>query len=330
MLENMRPVVAAFAVCVSALALGACGYMGDPHPPALNRPMRVEDLTAVERGSKIIVQFTIPTLTTENLPIKPADRDIELRIGPPPPGEFTMEKWLATSDRVPVPAAGKAALAHVEVPAMKYYNKTVDIFVNVHGPKGHSVGWSAAAIVDVLPEVPTPEKLSAKDAPNAVHLEWTAAAPEFRIFRKLVPEVNWTQIGTSDKPSYTDNTIEYGTTYQYMVQSIHKTADGYDESDLSDVTTIRPMDTFPPAVPTGLTAVPGARTIELVWDRNTEKDFAGYRVYRDGKQIADGLTAPTYSDRDVKTKVTYKYQVSAVDMFGNESGKSAVAEATIP
>ena len=94
--------------------------------------------------------------------------------------------------------------------------------------------------------------------------------------------------------------------------------------------TIKPVDKFPPAVPGGVTAVPGTRTIELVWNRNTEKDFASYNVYRDGTKIADGLTAPAFSDRDVQPRVKVQYEVSAVDTAGNESARSAAVEATIP
>ena len=89
------------------------------------------------------------------------------------------------------------------------------------------------------------------------------------------------------------------------------------------MTAIKPKDTFPPAVPAGLSAVPGSRSIELVWERNTEKDLASYRVFRDGKQVAEGLTAPAYSDRDVKPGTKYTYQVSALDNAGNESAKIA-------
>ena len=186
------------------------------------------------------------------------------------------------------------------------------------------------AIVQVVPALPTPEALTSSDVPDAVQLEWHAAAPEFRVFRKLVADANWTLLGTSTKPSYTDNMIDYDKTYEYMIQSIEKTTPGYAESDLSDVTTIKPMDKFPPAVPVGVTAVPGTRTIELVWNRNTEKDFAGYRIYRDGKRITEGLAAPAFTDRDVQPRVTYRYEVSAVDTAGNESSRSPAVEATIP
>ena len=311
------------------LLLSGCGYMGNPLPPALNRPLRVEDLSAVEHGANIVIQFTVPTVTTEGNPVKKNQRDIELRVGPPPPGEFVMEEWLRTAERVPVKTDDKPT-ARVEVPVAKYNGKTVDIAVNVHGPGGRTVGWSKFSIVDVVPALPTPADFDASDAPDAVALRWSAAAPEFRVFRKLVPEVNWTQIGSSNIPSYTDNMIDYGTTYQYMVQSVRKTADAYAESELSDVKTFKPIDRFPPSVPTGVTAIPGTRNIDLVWNRNTEKDFASYKVYRDGKQVGDGLTAPTFSDRDVKQGVRYQYQVSALDNAANESAKSPAVETVIP
>jgi hypothetical protein len=315
----MRGVVA----CLALISAG-CGYIGDPLPPALRRPVGVTDLAAVQHGSNIIVTFTIPQTTTEDLPLK-GNEDIELRVGLA--GTETAV-WQRTSERERVSATGASARA--EVPASKWYGKTVDIAVNVHGPTGHTVGWSPLVSLVVVPALPKPEALAATDAPDAVNLVWHAGAPEFRVFRKLPDETNWVQIGTSTKPSYADSTIEYGKAYQYMVQSIDKVGTGYAESELSDPKSFVPMDKFPPAVPAGLSAVPGSRSIELVWERNTEKDFASYRVFRNGQQVAEGVTAPTYSDRDAKTGVRYTYQVSALDSAGNESAKSATAEAVIP
>lgn len=287
--------------------------------------MLVTDLAAVQRGSKLIIKFTIPRTTTEDLPLR-GNEDVELRVGPEADSQAD---WVKTSDRERVRAAGDEA--QVEVPAAKWYNKTVDIAVNVHGPTGHSLGWSRFVTVPVVPALPKPESLVASNAPDAVHLEWHAGAPEFRIFRKLPDQTDWgPEIGTSKQPSYTDSTIEYGKSYDYMVQSIEKNGATYTESELSEPISFKPIDKFPPAVPTGLSAVPGSRSIELVWERNTEKDFAGYRVYRDGKMIAQGLTGPVFSDRDVKPGTKYRYEVSALDNAGNESAKSAPAEAVIP
>jgi hypothetical protein len=314
----MRAVVA----CLALISAG-CGYIGDPLPPALRRPMNVNDLAAVQRGSNIIIKFTIPQTTTEDLPLK-GNEDIELRVGPP---GSDIAEWQRTSERERVSPRGSAA--NVIVPASKWYGKTVDIAVNVHGPTGHSLGWTPFVSLTVVAALPKPEGLAATDAPDAVHLEWHAGAPEFRVFRRL-PDEDWAQISTSTKPSYTDGTIEYGKSYEYMVQSIEKLDATTAESELSDPKSFKPTDKFPPAVPEGLSAVPGSRSIELVWERNAEKDFASYRVFRGGQQIAEGVTAPAYSDRDVKPGVKYEYQVSALDNAGNESAKSAAAEAVIP
>jgi hypothetical protein len=311
------------------LFLTGCGYAGNPLPPALKRPVAVSDLAAVERGSKIIIQFTLPKITTEGLAIK-GPQDIELRIGVPP-DPFNMDEWIRTSYRVPdtqIPQNGP--LARVEIDASKYFDKTVDIAINIHGPSGRSVGWPPMQILTVVQALPMPEGLEALNAPDAVNLEWHAAAREFRIFRKLVADPNWEQIGTSPKASYTDATIEYGKTYQYFVQAFEKAGNGYAESDISDTKTFTPEDHFAPAVPAGLSAIAGARTIELVWDRNVEKDFASYHVWRNGVKVAEDLTAPAWSDRDAQPGTKYQYQVSAVDTAGNESAKCPAVEGSIP
>jgi hypothetical protein len=308
--------------------LTGCGYVGQPLPPALKNPMRVTDLAAVERGSKIIIQFTVPKRTTEGLPV-PLNADIELRIGAAPAGAFQMNDWLSDSDRVPNIQRDEP-VARVEYPAAKYYGKSVVIAVQVHSPKGRSAGWSNFENLSVIPALPAPEALVATDAPDAVHLEWRAAASGFRIFRRAPDDTSVTQIGSSTAPSYTDNTIEYGKTYEYFVQSVAKTDTKDAESDISARVQFTPTDKFPPAVPTGLSAVPGARTIELAWERNAEKDFASYSVYRNGRKIAEELTAPSYSDKDAQPGTKYQYQVSALDMAGNESAKSPAIETGIP
>lgn len=345
--------------------LAGCGYPGEPLPPALNRPVRVADLAAVQRGSSLYVQFTVPEQTTEGMPLRSAP-DIELRYGTMPADGFTFPKWEAASQRVPataiqteeirppepepaptsknsatkkktekkkkrsapIPSAQLHASAKIDI--SKFYNKSIVVGVRIHGAHGQDVGWSRLETLDLVPALPVPEVLTASDAPDAIRLDWHAAAPSYRIFRKAPDDAAFRQIGTSDKPFYVDSTIDYGKTYDYLVQSVEKSGERYAESEPSAAVTFKPVDRFPPAVPTGLTVVPGSRTIELVWERNPERDFASYQVFRDGKKIAEGLSAPAYSDRDVKPGVRYRYQVSAMDTAGNISELSASMEAVIP
>jgi len=62
--------------------------------------------------------------------------------------------------------------------------------------------------------------------------------------------------------------------------------DAYAESEIPAPLSFNPEDHYPPAVPAGLTAIPAIRSIELVWQRDTDKDLAFYSVYRNGEKIA--------------------------------------------
>jgi hypothetical protein len=287
----------------------------------------VTDLTAVEHGSKIVIRFTIPKTTTEDLPItgKP---DIELRIGAAG-DSFSPVVWARESDRITDISQEKGA-AKAEIPASKYDGRKLTVGVNVHGPGGRTAGWSNFVPLTIVPALEQPQALDATDGPDSVMLAWHSSASEFRVFRKVVASPEWVRIGTATKPEYADATIEYGQTYQYYVQADQKAGDGFAESEDSDVKTFKPVDKFPPAVPAGLAAIPGTRSIELLWDRSTEKDFAAYRVYRNGQQLPQSVTSPAFSDRDVQAGTKYEYQVSAVDTAGNESAKSISVTAEIP
>ncbi|MDE3196374.1 MAG: hypothetical protein KGN84_08520 [Acidobacteriota bacterium] len=324
----MKDRAAWLAVALAALLCG-CGYPGEPLPPALNRPVRVNDLSLIQRGPNLIVRFTVPRLTTEGSPI-PGAPDIEIRAGEMPSAGWSDAAWEKASRRIPdseMKVGGRIVNASIDV--SKDAGKTIVVGTQILGPKGRSAGWTVDNVV-VVPPLPDPQGLAAKNAPDAVQLDWHAAAPGFRVFRKDPGEDAPRQIAIVDKPTYVDPGIEFGKTYEYSVQSMEQSADKYAESAVSPPVLFAPRDEFPPAVPSGLTVVPGARSMELVWERNTEKDLASYRVYRNGMKIADDLTSPSYSDRDVGSGAAYRYEVTALDRAGNESARSAAVEAAMP
>ncbi len=358
--------VMATTFVVAAGLVTGCGYAGEPKPPELKRPEKVKNLDVTERGDKIIVTFSLPDETTEGLRILEPP-DVELRIGVSP-ATWNQTEWEKNSDRIavsagpwPAPppkaprrsklakptATGKAAKKAkettaaakaadqallertVDIDPTKYADKTVVIGVRVHGPSGQDDGWSRLISLEVKPVLAAPRDLKAANARDAVHLQWTASAPEFRIFRKLPADTDWSQIGDSTQSSFDDKTIEFGNVFQYRVESVRKTGDIWQESDPSEAISWTPKDEFPPAVPTGLATIAGTRTIEMSWDRVADGDLAGYRVYRNGVKVAEGLQTTSYSDKDVVVGGKYSYQVSAVDQAGNESGKSVAADAVM-
>jgi hypothetical protein len=132
--------------------------------------------------------------------------------------------------------------------------------------------------------------------------------------------------------------VEFGTEECFALRSVQKVA-GIDlESELSPPSCVTPHDTFPPAVPKGLTVVAGAGTMNLSWDANTEADLAGYLVLR-GEAPDDKLSPLTpapiadtsFSDTTVRRGRTNVYEVVAVDKQPqpNQSAPSNRVEETI-
>jgi fibronectin type 3 domain-containing protein len=118
------------------------------------------------------------------------------------------------------------------------------------------------------------------------------------------------------------------------------------ESGDSAPLVVTPKDTFPPATPQRLVAVPirdeqatgtGAGHIELSWDINQEPDLQGYWVYRSEQPDTPGqpintqlLLTPTFRDITAVLGKQYTYRVTAVDRSGNESSFSSPVSAAVP
>ena len=89
------------------------------------------------------------------------------------------------------------------------------------------------------------------------------------------------------------------------------------------------VDTAPPAVPTQLTGSSWQSQITITWAPNTtDTDFAGFNIYRDTGTRVMSLTNPpltTNMYRDANPVAGYNtYQVTAVDLSGNESAQATI------
>ncbi len=88
-------------------------------------------------------------------------------------------------------------------------------------------------------------------------------------------------------------------------------------------------DTTAPSVPRGVAAEARSDTrIDVNWDPSTDDGAVdGYRLFRDGRQIAD-LARTDFSDTGLTPATTYGYTVAAYDTVGNVSAESEPATAT--
>lgn len=101
---------------------------------------------------------------------------------------------------------------------------------------------------------------------------------------------------------------------------------------LQVTSTAEDTDVTAPAIPTGLTAIPGDTQVSLDWDDNAETDLKEYIVYR--ANTSGGpyeeiirITDSVYTDIGVTNGTTYYYVVTAVDESDNESGYSTEVSA---
>jgi hypothetical protein len=172
-------------------------------------------------------------------------------------------------------------------------------------------------------------------------------------------------VESPDQPPRTiDKDIRLGQTYEYRAQRVIRVAQrvpaqspmqsgnaqaAQQDQDqmlelagpLSDPIRVDAADIFPPDVPTGLAAI-ATRTatessIDLSWKPNTDEGLAGYAVYRrEGDDPwqrispAEPVVGPAFHDSHVRPGQLYRYAVTALDLGGHESPRSAVAEETAP
>ena len=288
----------------------------------------------VERGDQLVIGFSTPPRTTDNLPVTHFS-EIDLRVGPSVI-PFDFERWAASAAHYEIepPAEGdpedpRAVALSKTIPVSDWVNKRIAVAVRTAVKrKDHYSSWSNRVVLDVVSPLRPPDIKVASTA-KGVQVSWPGQDPKLkhRIYRQSATDKAPAEIGTSDRTEFLDATAQYDTKYDYTAVALDRSA----ESLPSRAVSITPIDTFAPSVPTGVTALAGPAAIEVSWQRSPESDSKGYYLYRSVnggpfERLGAVVTLPTFSDRQVEHGKTYRYEVSAVDVKNNESAKSAPRE----
>lgn len=322
-------------LAVALLSITGCAYIAEPLPPALRTPVRIVDLTAVQRGESIEIRFSIPDKTIEGMAMSRIGQ-VDLRVGPMPEAPFDVNRW-AESAR-PVDAQGiPLDVVNASVPVAGYEGKEVVVGARTTSLGGRVSGWSNLITVSVVAPVAAPAGLAVKQNERGVILDWRRPARpglNWRVYRQEASEEEPELLATVVEPALVDATTQAGKSYSYSVEAFVKQGESEASSGRSSAVSIVPKDTFAPKAPVNVKALTGTASIELAWERSTEADFATYRIYRaeapgEFKAVAD-IAIPAYSDRTAKAGAPYRYVVTAIDRAGNESARSAIVEITLP
>jgi hypothetical protein len=319
-----------------ALALLGCGYVGNPLPPALNIPVRIEDLRALQRGDRVEIEFTPSLHTTDDLILKSL-RGIDLRGGVNPGPKFDVQTWAEHARVLGVEAKGEAPVK-VEEPLGDWLGKEIVLGVRAIGPTGKPAEWSNLVVLTVIQPPQAPTGLHLVSTERGVLVEWGAnvgpPGSKVRVYRQAEDEKAATLLGGTDQSTWLDQTSVFDTTYRYSVEREVPAGAWTALSPPSSPQVITPRDIFPPPAPSGLTVQLGVGTVELAWEAVTAPDWKAYRIWRaegDASLAAYGelLTASSFSDKDIVARKKYRYAVSSIDQKGNESAPCAAVEITV-
>ncbi len=343
---------------LALLPLVACGTPGAPQPPSLELPRRVGNLTVTRKADKVSLAWTTPTEATDHARIKHLGvtricRGIDVVAMVQCPDAVASLPLPQTPLGEPVSFTDILSQQFQEAHMLDFASYAVQV-ENTHG---RSAGLSNQVVVPLAPTLPPPSDLKAQVSADGVDLTWTGTLhghdPEnklrhfYRVYRReksaqkeaVAGEV---QLGSSMAASLLDRGVQWEKTYDYKVTAVTvEPVQGKDEQvegDDSSEVEVFVHDVFPPAVPSGLQAVssgtPQQPEIDLNWAPDIDSDLAGYNIYRHEeatpllKVNRELVKTPVYRDTDIQAGHTYFYSVTAIDVRGNESGKSEEAAET--
>jgi hypothetical protein len=344
----------ALSALILTVMVTGCATMGPPQPPSLELPKPPADLRATRKGDRVILTWTVPSVTTDRKTIRSVGptricRGLEPKLTQcgVPVGEAAAQ----ANPIVPRSSTSPKSSTPIKTSKQKVSESYTDSLpgqllddnpsgfmtyaVEVLNTGGRGAGLSNRVQVSLARTLPPPRDFAARVTGGGVVLKWANdVKPEnsgaathyiYRIYRR--PE------GSQQK------------TYEYRVETVtviaqEKQAGLQIEGDDSAEVKVFADDVFPPAVPSGPQAVfsgPGQKLfIDLVWAPVADVDLDGYNVYRREEgtaavKVNGGLVkTPAYRDENVASGRRYFYSVSAVDVRGNESARSEEAGETVP
>lgn len=352
-------------ILIAVITLTGCGVPGAPQPPSTGIPKFIGDLKALRKGDTVTLTWTTPTDTSDGELIrKPGKMVLQRALSS---GHDADLNFQAISELPLEPALkeerGDQAKAKDSLASILQSNGNADYAlyqVLAQSRSGKSAGLPNRVSVPLVLTPTTPQKVELNAVPAGIRISWNQAEPPqrqshisaqyvWRIMRKLEGANDAVMLkqlpGGAGAVEFVDSAIEWEKSYQYWITPVTLWQDGNRkgevEGDDSPIVSILAHDSFAPATPSGVqavySAVPGQQAfIDVTWTASTESDLAGYNVYRHAENEApvkvnsELVKTPRFADPNIKVGGKYFYSVSAVDLRGNESGRSEETSEAVP
>ena len=359
--KRMRLSLTTLILIVATLT--GCAVPGAPLPPSLDIPKLVGDLKAVRKGETVTLTWTTPSETTDGELIRKRGKMLLQRALIS--GANSELQFQTISELPLVPSLkddrSEAATAKDSIAELlRSGNADFAVYtVLAQGHSGRSFGLPNRSSVPLVPTLSPPQNLSVRLVAAGVLLQWEERSPTvrdsrlrtqyaYKVMRRLQganDAVMVKQLNAGNRGmEFVDTGIEWEKSYQYWITPVTLWHDenrkGEVEGDDSAPVEVLAHDSFPPAPPGGLEAVFSATEqnpfIDLTWTANTESDLSGYNIYRHIANEApvkintELIKTPRFPDPGIQPGMKYFYSVTAVDVRGNESGKSQETSESVP
>ena len=337
----------------------ACGKIGDPLPPIPRAPLIIEELNVTQQGTQLVLSF--PLVRTNRSP-KLQRIDVYRLIEPvnDPPGlsqeAFSARAGLITSiEQIPEKTSTITYRDRLDLKS-NARNVRYRYAVRLVNAAGQAADLSNYATIAPLFDLALPPSgLKATQREKEIDLAWTppttnesgtspANAAAYNLYRKLGDSVVKLNAEPLTAPRFIDRNFQFGANYQYTVRalsllpgnaSLSAAIEGNESTPLAHT----PKDTFPPLAPGPVTIASIGGIVSLFWPLNQETDMAGYNIYRAEEENASPEKwiklnlqlhrTASFRDERVQVGKQYFYQITAVDIYGNESTRSATVGETV-
>lgn len=317
------------AVLCIVLAFASCGIKADPKPLAVVRAGVIGDLRGEVKDGVLFLSFTVPAA----IEAKKKGDEVEI-------AGFKILKGCGTCLGALAPfrtvtlgdakgytiAAGRLYIYDDDLTPGSDYAYRVQPFTK----KGTAGDDSNAFIIKwTYPPGAPAGPLKAVESDARVELTWTKEEGYlYNIYRS--EDETYPLFPLNGRPTentlYMDAGLTNGRTYVYEVRAV-RMEKGIAFEGPGVKVKATPSDRTPPVAPAQVKAVKKGGTIEITWTENTEKDLAGYNVYRvmgtsSVKLNKTPVKEGRFSDGKAPDYRFIAYYVTAVDGAGNESDPS--------
>ena len=327
---------------------------------------RTAELSAIQRGSKILLSWSSPTLAKSEKDSSFIARVDIYRLTERPNQEPLLDaedyeaqaRVIGFLDRAQIEAQINT-LGHLEFSDALNLNQAqaktrLRYAVRYINKRGQQAAFSNTVALEPFATIalePINLKI-AKEAQDEVTIQWDeppanvdGSSPAFVVGynlyrvkpnRKIAREaLNFEPITAK---SFVDRTFQYKIEYAYILRSLSQGVNGLIESVDSKPLTFLPLDRFSPTAPDPVSIASANGTISLFWPSSSEKDVVRYNIYRTMKEDANekdwqkistvDIRFVTFRDDRVIIASKYFYRVTAVDRFDNESKPSGTVSET--